>query len=78
MPIKPPITRDWDLVRARQIERSWTPLKRLSATEAEVVTRAIAQGIAEGRKQGLEMAKGDLVHHAPDRVAPGPLRSIEA
>ena len=70
MPIKPPITRDWDLVRARQIERSWTPLKRLSATEAEIVTRAIAQGIAEGRKQGL-VAKGNL-------GAPEPLRSIEA
>ena len=70
MPIKPPIARDWDLVRARQIERSWTPLKRLSATEAEIVTRAIAQGIAEGRKQGL-VAKGNL-------GAPEPLRSIEA
>jgi len=78
MPIKPPIARDWDLVRARQIERSWTPLKRLSATEAEIVTRAIAQGIAEGRKQGLEMAKGDPVHYAPDRVASEPLRSIDA
>ena len=70
MPIKPPIARDWDLVRARQIERSWTPLKRLSAAEAEIVTRAIAQGIAEGRKQGL-VAKGNL-------GAPEPLRSIEA
>ena len=70
MPIKPPIARDWDLVRARQIERSWTPLKRLSATEAEIVTRAIAQGIAEGRKQGL-VAKGNL-------GAPEPLRSIDA
>ena len=77
MPIKPPISRDWDLVRARQIERSWTPLKRLSATEAEIVTRAIAQGIAEGRKQGLEMAK-DPVHYAPDRIASEPLRSIDA
>ena len=77
MPIKPPIARDWDLVRARQIERSWTPLKRLSATEAEIVTRAIAQGIAEGRKQGLEMAK-DPVHYAPDRIASEPLRSIDA
>jgi hypothetical protein len=58
MPIKPPAT-EWDLIRARQIERSWTPffLKPLSSAEAEIVTRAIAQGIALGRKQGLELAK---------------------
>jgi hypothetical protein len=58
MPIKPPAT-EWDLIRPRQIERSWTPffLKPLSSAEAEIVTRAIAQGIALGRKQGLELAK---------------------
>ena len=45
-------------MRARQIERSWTPpLRRLSCDEAEIIARAIAQGIAEGRKQGLELAK---------------------
>jgi len=58
MPIKPPAT-ELDLIRARQIERSWTPFfsKPLATAEAEIVTRAIAQGIALGRKQGLELAK---------------------
>ncbi|SIO27372.1 hypothetical protein SAMN05443247_03356 [Bradyrhizobium erythrophlei] len=58
MPIKPLAVTDRDLMRARQIERSWTPpLRRLSCDEAEIIARAIAQGIAEGRKQGLELAK---------------------
>jgi hypothetical protein len=58
MPIKPLAVTDRDLMRARQIERSWTPpLKGLSGDEAEIIARAIAQGIAEGRKQGLELAK---------------------
>lgn len=58
MPIKPLAT-ECDLMRARRIERSWTPFffKRLSSADAEIVTRAIAQGIAEGRKEGLELAK---------------------
>jgi hypothetical protein len=47
-----------DLSRARQIERSWTPfLTPLSSDDSEIIVRAIAQGIAEGRKQGLELAK---------------------
>ncbi|MDT7816217.1 MAG: hypothetical protein QOJ42_6133 [Acidobacteriaceae bacterium] len=58
MPIKPLAVTDRDLMRARQIERSWTPpLKGLSGDEAEIIARAIAQGIAEGRKQGLELAR---------------------
>lgn len=67
MPIKPPAT-EWDLIRARQIERSWTPffLKPLSSAEAEIVTRAIAQGIALGRQQGLELAKAP--HDCPSQA----------
>jgi hypothetical protein len=65
MPIKPlaiKATKECDLIdlmRARHIERSWAPffLKPLSSAEVEIVTRAIAHGIAEGRKQGLELAK---------------------
>jgi hypothetical protein len=60
MRIKPPIATAMDLTRARQIVRSLTPLKRLSWDDAEVVARAIAESFAEGRKQGLEMAKTDL------------------
>jgi len=48
-----------DLMRARRIERSWTPffLKELSSDQTAIVVRAIAQGIAEGRKEGFELAK---------------------
>ena len=48
-----------DLMRARRIERSWTPffLKELSSDQTAIVVRAIAQGIAEGRKEALELAK---------------------
>jgi hypothetical protein len=60
MPIKRPIVTDMDLMRARQLVCSLMPLKRLSADEAEVVARAIAESIAAGRKQGLEMAKLDM------------------
>ena len=57
MPIKRPVVTEMDLLRARQIVRSLTPLKRLSSDDAEIVARAIAEAIAGGRKQGLEMAK---------------------
>jgi hypothetical protein len=56
MPIRPLAVTDSDLARARQIQRSWTPLKRLPSDEAEMIARAIAEGIAVGRKQGLELA----------------------
>jgi hypothetical protein len=49
-----------DLLRARQIVCSLIPLKRLSSDDAEIVARVIAEGIAVGRKQRLEMAKLDL------------------
>ena len=60
MPIKRPIVTEIDLLRARQIVCSLMPLKRLSEDDAEVVARAIARGIACGRKQGLEMAQAEL------------------
>ena len=60
MPIKRPAVGEMDLQRARQIVCSLMPLKRLSSDDAEIVARAIAEGIAAGRKQGLEMAKLDL------------------
>ena len=58
MPIKPlfPDFFEMDLTRARRILNSWTSLKRLSSDEAEIIVRMIAQGIAEGRKYGLELA----------------------
>jgi hypothetical protein len=48
-----------DLERARQIARSWKPLDQLAPSDAEVVARAIAEGIAEGRRHGLELAKAE-------------------
>jgi hypothetical protein len=59
MPIKPLFIPDFfetDLARARRILNSWTSLKRLSSDDAEIIVRMIAQGIAEGRKYGLELA----------------------
>jgi hypothetical protein len=49
-----------DLERARQIARSWKPLDQLSPADAEIVARAIAEGIAEGRRHGFEMARADV------------------
>jgi hypothetical protein len=59
MPIKRPIVTEMDLLRARQIVCSLAPLKRLSSDDAEIVARAIAEGIAGGRKQGLDLAKAE-------------------
>ena len=58
MPIKPLFV-EWDLVRARRILSSWTSLKRLSSDEADIIARMIAQGIAEGRRSGLELAEAE-------------------
>ena len=55
MPIKPPPILDRDLARARQIARSCRPLEQLSPADAEIVVRAIAQAIAEGRRYGVEI-----------------------
>jgi hypothetical protein len=59
MPIKPPppLALYGDLERARQIARSWKPLDKLPPAETEIVAKAIAEGIAEGRRHGLEMAR---------------------
>jgi len=34
-------------------------LKLLSSDEAEIIVRMIAQGIAEGRRDGLELAEAE-------------------
>ena len=57
MPIKPVEITEMDIQRARRIELAWAPLKNLSESQAEYVVRAIAHGIAQGRQQGLELAK---------------------
>ena len=64
MPIKPlpPKTLFRDMERARVIARSWEPLDHLSQADSEIVARAIAEGIADGRRQGLEM--GQVCHEA--------------
>jgi hypothetical protein len=58
MRIKPPPFSERDLVHARNIARSWKLFDQLSPAEIEIVVRAIAQGIAEGRISGLEIAQG--------------------
>ena len=57
MPIKSLPILDRDLARAREIAGSWKLLDHLSPADAEIVARAIAQGIAEGRKYGLEVGQ---------------------
>ena len=61
MPIEPTpaIPLYGHLHRARQIARSWKLLDHLPPADAEIVVRAIAQGIAEGRRYGAELAKVD-------------------
>lgn len=60
MPIKPLFVTEMDLVRGRQIVSSLTQLKRLSSDDAELIARTIAQIRAEGRKQGLDLARIDV------------------
>lgn len=62
MPIKPlpPIAIHWDMERARDIMRAWKPLDLLSPDDAEIVAKAIAEGIARGRRHGIEMGQGHL------------------
>jgi hypothetical protein len=57
MPIKPVAATEMDLVRARQIVRALEPLKGLAGDDFEIVVRTIAQSFAEGRRQGLDIAK---------------------
>jgi len=56
MSIKPLPFVGTDLARARHILRSWGSLRRLTSDETDVVVRMIAQGLAEGRKLGFELA----------------------
>ena len=56
MTMRPLEITEMDIQRARRIERSWAPMD-LTDSQAEYVVRAIAQGIAHGRRQGLELAK---------------------
>ena len=58
MPIRSPFV-ERDLTRARRILNSWTSLKRLSSDEADTIARMIAQGIAEGRRSGFELAEAE-------------------
>jgi len=60
MPIKPPPIMEKDLRRAREIAGSWKLLERSSSADAELIVRAIAQGIAEGRRYGLEIGQASL------------------
>lgn len=60
MPFKPPFVSEMDLVRARKIVCALEVLKGLSADDAEIVARTIAQSFAEGRERGLKMAKAGL------------------
>ena len=73
MPFKPPIVTEMDLIRGRQIVRSLMPLKRLSCDDAQIVARAIAYSFAEGRKQGMDIAKDNLQAYpwCPEEAAKG-------
>jgi hypothetical protein len=72
VPIRPlpPVATLWDLARARQIASTWKPLNQLPPAELEIVARAIAEGIAEGRRHGLEMAKADVEEYQVNRRHP--------
>jgi hypothetical protein len=58
-----------DLVRARRILNSWASVKRLSSDEADIIARMIAQGIAEGRRSGFELAEAEWPTDGKNRVA---------
>ena len=73
MPFKPPVVAGIDLRRARQIVRSLAALESLNSDDAETVARIIAQCFAEGRQQGLDIAKdwGSADCHTHFRSSPG-------
>jgi hypothetical protein len=60
MPIKPRYVTEMDLMRARQIVRSLTPLNGLSGEDAEFVAKTVAQCFSMGREQGLHQAKAEF------------------
>jgi len=57
MPIEQLEVTDTDLKYARLLLRSWS-IERAGTPEENAV-RAIAEGIAYGRQQGLKLAKAD-------------------
>jgi hypothetical protein len=68
MSIKPLPFVGTDLWRARQILQSWTSLRRLTSDETDIVVRMIAQGLAEGRKRGFELAVAEGLPASQDYV----------
>ncbi|TWA97427.1 hypothetical protein [Bradyrhizobium stylosanthis] len=68
MSIKPLPFVGTDLGRARQILKSWTSLRRLTSDETDIVVRMIAQGLAEGRKHGFELAGAEGPSASQDYV----------
>ena len=56
MPVQQLEITEADLKQARQIERGWAAFERAGSPQENMV-RAIAEGIARGRQQGLELAK---------------------
>jgi hypothetical protein len=58
MPVKQLEVTEADLKYARLLLRSWA-IKRAGSPEENAV-RAIAEGIAYGRQQGLERAKAEI------------------
>ncbi|SDP41147.1 hypothetical protein [Afipia sp. GAS231] len=60
MPFKPPFVTEMDLLRARKVVCALAPLKGLSADDAEIVARTVAQSFAEGRQRGFDIAKAEL------------------
>jgi hypothetical protein len=57
-----------DLIRARRILNSWASVKRLSSDEADIIARMIAQGIAEGRRSGFELAEAEWPTDGKNRL----------
>ncbi|MBR0859278.1 hypothetical protein [Bradyrhizobium liaoningense] len=68
MSIKPLPFVGTDLWRARQILKSWTSLGRLTSDQTDIVVRMIAQGLAEGRKRGFELAVAEGLSASKDYV----------
>ena len=56
MPVQQLEVTEADLKQARLIERGWAAFERTGSPQENMV-RAIAEGIAWGRQQGLELAK---------------------
>ena len=59
MPVEQLEVTEADLKYARQLLRNWSGFRR-AGTPEENMARAIAEGIAYGRRQGLELAKAGI------------------